>query len=205
MGTVPDSQRRLSDVCVRVCVCVYARAQSSNSLWRPWTVAHQARWNFPGKNTDLGCHFLLQRIFWSRDQTSVSVSSALAGGFFTTLPPGKLLKVILGTSYLAETELVIVYMQVNSVNKALCKTRDYQIVHSRPCHVQSIQSPSAGCRVYLWVSWIYLSWWLEDKYGILVQWICVFQYAVCWFHLKQKFVSGCGKCTRNRREFHAKL
>ena len=31
----------------------------------PWTVAHQAPcpWNFPGKNTGAGCHFLLQGIF----------------------------------------------------------------------------------------------------------------------------------------------
>ena len=31
----------------------------------PWTVACQASlsWNFPGKNTGLGCHFLLQGIF----------------------------------------------------------------------------------------------------------------------------------------------
>ena len=31
----------------------------------PWTVAHQAfcPWDLPGKNTDLGCHFLLQWIF----------------------------------------------------------------------------------------------------------------------------------------------
>ena len=31
----------------------------------PWTVAHQASrpWNFPGKNTGVGCHFLLQGIF----------------------------------------------------------------------------------------------------------------------------------------------
>ena len=29
-----------------------------------WTVAHQARlWNSPGKNTGVGCHFLLQGIF----------------------------------------------------------------------------------------------------------------------------------------------
>ena len=28
----------------------------------PWTVAHQAPhpWDFPGKNTGVGCHFLLQ-------------------------------------------------------------------------------------------------------------------------------------------------
>ena len=31
----------------------------------PWTVAHQAPhpWDFPGKNTGVGCHFLLQEIF----------------------------------------------------------------------------------------------------------------------------------------------
>ena len=30
----------------------------------PWTVTHQAShpWNFPGKNTGAGCHFLLQGI-----------------------------------------------------------------------------------------------------------------------------------------------
>ena len=30
-----------------------------------WTVAHQAPlpWDFPVKNTGVGCHFLLQRIF----------------------------------------------------------------------------------------------------------------------------------------------
>ena len=31
----------------------------------PWTVAYQALppWDFPGKNTGVGCHFLLQEIF----------------------------------------------------------------------------------------------------------------------------------------------
>ena len=31
----------------------------------PWTVAHQTPypWNFSGKNTGVGCHFLLQEIF----------------------------------------------------------------------------------------------------------------------------------------------
>ena len=37
-------------------------------------------WNFPGKNTGLGSHFLLQEIF---------PSPALTGGVFTTGPPGK--------------------------------------------------------------------------------------------------------------------
>ena len=31
----------------------------------PWTVAYQALppWDFPGKSTGVGCHFLLQEIF----------------------------------------------------------------------------------------------------------------------------------------------
>ena len=38
----------------------------------------------PGKDTGVGCHFLLQGIFLPRDQTHLSVSPALAGGSFTT-------------------------------------------------------------------------------------------------------------------------
>ena len=34
-----------------------------DSFATPWTVTHQAPlWNFPGKNTGVGCHFLLQGI-----------------------------------------------------------------------------------------------------------------------------------------------
>ena len=29
----------------------------------PWTVAYQAPQDFPGKNTGVGCHFLLQEVF----------------------------------------------------------------------------------------------------------------------------------------------
>ena len=41
-------------------------------------------WDFPGKNTGVGCHFLLQVI-----EPVSPESPALAGGFFTTEPPGK--------------------------------------------------------------------------------------------------------------------
>ena len=39
-----------------------------------WTVAHQAplSMGFPGDNTGVGCHFLLQDIFPTQDQTQVS-------------------------------------------------------------------------------------------------------------------------------------
>ena len=41
-------------VCVLCRVCLFAT---------PWIVACQDLWNFPGKNTGVGCHFLLQGIF----------------------------------------------------------------------------------------------------------------------------------------------
>ena len=42
-------------------------------------------WDSLGKNTGVGCHFLLQGIFRPQDQTQVSCT---AGKFFTE-PPGK--------------------------------------------------------------------------------------------------------------------
>ena len=39
-------------------------------------------WDFPGENTRVGCHFLLQGIFLT--QGSNPVSPILAGRFFTT-------------------------------------------------------------------------------------------------------------------------
>ena len=43
-------------------------------------------WDFPGKNTGVGCRFLLQRIFPTHGSNP---SPVLAGGLFTTEPPGK--------------------------------------------------------------------------------------------------------------------
>ena len=40
--------------------------------------------NFPGKKTGLHCHFLPQRIFWTRPETASPASPASAGGFFTS-------------------------------------------------------------------------------------------------------------------------
>ena len=66
----------------------------SNCFWpREWTVAHQAPppMEFPGKNTGVGCHFLLQGIFLTQElNPSLCCISCIGGGFFTTEPPGKL-------------------------------------------------------------------------------------------------------------------
>ena len=60
----------------------------SNSLW-PVDCSppgSSCLWNFPGKNTGVGCHFLLQGIFPPRNQTPVSGTGRR---LFTTVPPGK--------------------------------------------------------------------------------------------------------------------
>ena len=83
-------------MCVCMCVCLYVcvRAHSvlSDSL-QPYGL-QPARllclWNFPGKNIGVSCHFLLQGIFPAQGLTSKSLAfPALAGRFFTTVPPGK--------------------------------------------------------------------------------------------------------------------
>ena len=57
-----------------------------DSLATPWTITHQipCPWDLPGKNTGVGCHFLVQGIFTT--QEIEPGSPALAGGFFTAEP-----------------------------------------------------------------------------------------------------------------------
>ena len=58
------------NVCVCVCIYMYVLflfscQVLSDSFATPWTVAHQGSLSmgFPGKNTGVSCHFLLQSIF----------------------------------------------------------------------------------------------------------------------------------------------
>ena len=51
-------------------------------------------WDFPVKNTGVGCHFLLQGIFL--DLGIELRSPELAGGFFTTEPPRKPINYVAG-------------------------------------------------------------------------------------------------------------
>ena len=70
------------------CCCCCFSCRSCPTLLTPWTVALQAPcpWAFPGNNTGLGCHFLLQGIFPNQGSNP---SPVLTGRFFTTEPPGK--------------------------------------------------------------------------------------------------------------------
>ena len=49
-------------------VCVHTKSYPT-LLWPPRTVTHQLLypWDSPGKNTGVGCHFLLQRIFLTQE------------------------------------------------------------------------------------------------------------------------------------------
>ena len=67
---------------IRMCVC----ACSVMSVSQPTSLL--CPWDFPGKNTGVCCHFLLQGINPETEPESPA-SPALAGGFFTTEPPGK--------------------------------------------------------------------------------------------------------------------
>ena len=57
-----------------------------------WLTRLLCPWNLPGKNSGVGCHFLLQGIFPDPEIEPASLASpALAERFFTTAPPGNLI------------------------------------------------------------------------------------------------------------------
>ena len=82
---------------------VFSRQVMSDCFATPWTVGHQAPLSVgsPGKNTGVGCHFLLQGIFPTQGSNSHLLSLAQAGslplarpenpqdGFFTSELSGK--------------------------------------------------------------------------------------------------------------------
>ena len=56
----------------------------------PWTAACQTScpWDFPGENTGVGCHALLQGIFPTQGLNPHHLCPALEARFFTAAPPG---------------------------------------------------------------------------------------------------------------------
>ena len=73
-------------------ILVCSVAKSCPTILRPYGLAHQASlpWNFPGKNTGMRCHFLLQGHLPDPGiELASPASPALADRFFTTEPPGK--------------------------------------------------------------------------------------------------------------------
>ena len=71
--------------------CVCSVAQLCPTLCNPVHCGPpgSSPWDSPEKNTGGGCHFLLQGIGPTQDQTPVSCVSCIAGRFFTVSPLGK--------------------------------------------------------------------------------------------------------------------
>ena len=78
--------RSLVNTCLRLCACSVASSSLQGHELQPARLI--CLWNkasiLPGKNTGVGCHFLLQRIFPSqRSNLHLLASPALVDGFFT--------------------------------------------------------------------------------------------------------------------------
>ena len=74
-------------ICLPMPGCVCSQLLSHVWLCDPMdcsTARLLCPWDFPGKNTGVGCHFLLQGIFPTRDWTRVSYVSCIAN----SLPQG---------------------------------------------------------------------------------------------------------------------
>ena len=68
-----------------------APSQLCLTLWGPMDFEASrflCPWNFPGENIEVGYHFL--KSLQPRGQGCISCISCIAGGFFTTMPFGKL-------------------------------------------------------------------------------------------------------------------
>ena len=69
-------------VCARLCWNLQVHGLQPTRLLCPW--------DSPGKNTQAGCHFLLQgNLPYPGTELASLASPALAGAVFTTVPPGK--------------------------------------------------------------------------------------------------------------------
>ena len=70
-------------LCVEYVLCLVT--QSCLTLYSPMDCSPPgSSWNFSGKNTGVGCHFLFQGIFPARDHTAVSCVSCISRRYYST-------------------------------------------------------------------------------------------------------------------------
>ena len=75
--------------------------------------------DFPGKNTGVACHFLLLGNLL--DPGIEPTSFALPGGYFTTEPPGKLVR---------ETDTRSITLEINPEMPGLCIRRGVRLMNT---------------------------------------------------------------------------
>ena len=72
-----DCWASVPSLCFCVCVCVCAVVSDSVTPQTALCSLLLFPWDFPGKNTGVGCHFLLQGIFPSQGSNSISCVSCI--------------------------------------------------------------------------------------------------------------------------------
>ena len=91
-----------SSVNVRIGRCMGAQSLNRVQLFmipRLQPTSLLCPWNSLGRNTWVGCHFLLQRICPTQDRTWSSCVSCIGRWIFTTVPPGKPMRKYIPTSF----------------------------------------------------------------------------------------------------------
>ena len=92
-GEVKPGRLGLVSCVLWFCVCAFSVAKSCLTLLPSQGLSMPSRflclWNFPGKNTGVSCHSLLQGSSWPRDRTHVSCISWTGRQIPYPEPPGK--------------------------------------------------------------------------------------------------------------------
>ena len=94
LGKYLTGQGQVKDIFVSLFPIVGTVYFIENRVYLTWptcchvlrTVAHLNPWDFPGKNTGVGCCFLLLEIFLTQ---GLNPLSCIAGRYFTTQPLGE--------------------------------------------------------------------------------------------------------------------
>ena len=88
-------QTEITTVFTRLCACSVAHL--CQTLCSPVAPKILSLWNFSGKNTEMGCHFLLQGIFPTQELNPGLLHLLhWLSGFFSAEPPGKQIITSLG-------------------------------------------------------------------------------------------------------------
>ena len=70
-------------------MCSHSVLSDSLRPYGLWPARFLCLWNFPGKNTGVGCHLLLHETSLTRDQTHVSRLPHWQASSLALVPPGK--------------------------------------------------------------------------------------------------------------------
>ena len=94
-----------------------------------WPTSLLCPWDSPGKNTGVGCPFVLQGILLAQETEIESLASlVLAGGLFTTVPTGSPL--IIKTKHKSMSDLCL-HLAFALVYEQLCHKRRAENVEER--------------------------------------------------------------------------